>query len=224
MDIQSWLDQTVLPEQLPSPDEKRNAATNLQAKNHDQTLGRRRERKPSTSDSSLLEAQPQHRRTLLVAPQVALEKSAEASARSDESRSSTGSESSASSQPYARRPRRKTRLERYEPASKHVVERGTHTRRHRKGESSRQRRRKRKKVDNLGIGFVQGFQAKNISQDRLTVRATTIRQDFWVETDDWCSSSREKNWDCSARAGCQRLSRAVAVSTLCSAPAHGALV
>lgn len=217
MDIQRWLNETELPEQPPSPAKRRDPAPRLPVKEFDQApLGNRR-RKPSTSDSSLLESPPQIKKAQPLAPQKGSDEGADESACSDASRSSTSSESSTSSDPYARRPRRKTRIERYEPASKHIKERGTHSRRHRKGEPSRTKRKRKRKVDNVGIGTVQGFQAKNVSKDRLTVSSGThlARRG---SIDDWCSSSRQKNWDCSARAGRQHQSRAVVVSTLCSAP------
>jgi hypothetical protein len=179
MDIQRWLNDTELPEQPPSPAspaKKRDAAPNLPNQRPDKASGEKRRREPSTSDSSLLDAPPQRKKKQPAAPQAILEESSDGSASSDVSHSSTGSEGSASSQPYAHRPRRKTRLERYEPASKHVKEQGTHIRRYRKGEPSRAKRgRKRSRVDN--VGAVQTFQAKNISKDRLTV-STSIRRPF----------------------------------------------
>jgi hypothetical protein len=219
MDIQRWLDETVLPEQPPSPAAKKcHDASNLGVDMLNQTPRKKRRRRSSTSDSSLLKAPPQHTR-MPPARQATLKESADESVRSDASRSFTVSESSTSSQPYARKPRRKTRLERYEPVSKDGNERGTHTRRHRKGESGRKKRKhKPSKLDKPGTGIVQGFQAKNVSKDRLTVRSTTMHPASESGTDDWCSSSREKDWDCSARAGRRHRSRAVAVSTLCSAP------
>lgn len=207
----------MLPEQPPSDTKRQKEASNLLVGKLDQAPKEKRQRKSSTVDSSLLEAQPQRKRTP-PALQADLDGSVDESMCSDASHFSTSSESSPLSQPYARRPRRKTRLERYEPALMDVKEQGTHTRRRRKGESSRKKRKHNRKKDKLSTGIVQGFQAKNVSKDRLTVRSTTIRQASGNRTDDWCSSSREKNWDCSARAGHRRQSKAVAVSTLCSAP------
>lgn len=218
MDIQRWLDETALPERPPSPANKRNKAPALPAKKCKQPSKEKRRRKPSSSDSSLLDAPPQRKKPP-TAPQAAFGESANGSASSDASHPSGGSGSSTLSQRYARKPRRKTRPERYEPPSKDVKARGTHVRRYRKGESNKtMRKHKRRKAGNLGTAIVQGFHAKNVPKDRLTV-STTIRLASWRCTDDWCSSSRKKNWDCSARAGRRRQSRAVAVSPPLQRPA-----
>ncbi|KAF2682781.1 hypothetical protein K458DRAFT_390697 [Lentithecium fluviatile CBS 122367] len=170
MDIQRWLDDTVLPEQPPCLESKRSEVPKVPA-NRSQPPKKKRGRKRSTTDSSLLEAPPQREKMPPIAAQEVVEESAEENASSNASHTSSGSGSSMSSQPYARKPRRKTRPERYGPPSKDVKERGTHTRRHRKGESSKTKRKhKRKKADKPGTGIVQGFHAKNIPQDRLTLK------------------------------------------------------
>jgi hypothetical protein len=174
MDIQRWLDETVLPEQPPSPADNHRKAPTLPAKKSEHVPREKRRREPSTSDSSLLHIPPRRKQTPPT-PQAGVDQSVDSSASSDASHPSSGSGSSTSSHRYARKPRRKTRPERYEP----VKERGTHIHRHRKGESNQTRRRhKRKNVEKQGTGIVQGFHAKNVPRDRLTVGSTTIRPAF----------------------------------------------
>ncbi|KAF2634169.1 hypothetical protein P280DRAFT_414355 [Massarina eburnea CBS 473.64] len=144
MDIRKWLDETVLPHQPPSPIE--------------------RKRKACASDSSLLDAPPRRKPS----PSVEIEESPDESAESDASHPSSGT--SSPSQPYAPRPRRKTRPERYEPTAKDGKERGSHGRRHQKGESTQTKpKSRRKKVDKGSIG--QNFHAQNVPKDRLTLKS-----------------------------------------------------
>jgi hypothetical protein len=174
MDIQRWLDETILPERPTSPANKGKRNPVPLVKRPEQSSKGKRRRKPTTSDSSLLDTPPQRKITPPVVSHARFDEIADDSASSGASEPSSGSLSSMSSHHYARKPRRKTRPERYEPAPKDVKERGTHIRRHRKGESSKTKRRhKRKKVDQLGTGIVQAFHAKNVSRDRLTVGSTT---------------------------------------------------
>jgi hypothetical protein len=160
MDIRRWLDETVLPEQ---PIEVPPAPTST--KKPDRVPKKKRRR--SSSDSSFLEAASRRKKT----PPVRFEVAETASEASHTSRSG----SSSSDQPYARKPRRKTRPERYDPTSEH-----------RKGESSKKKRKtRRKKVDKKGSGRVQSFHAKNVPKDRLTARSTACS--FDLDADDWCS-------------------------------------
>ncbi|KAF2869443.1 hypothetical protein BDV95DRAFT_100711 [Massariosphaeria phaeospora] len=170
MDIRRWLDETVLPQQPPSPPEQRSLAPIPRREEPKQAPKQKSRRKRSTSDSSLLDAHPRRRKASPVEHKSDIEESADEDACSDASKSSSRSSgSSTSSQPYARRPRRKTRPERYEPTSKDIKERGTHLPRRGKGESKKTKRKsRRKKAEKPGAGMVQSFHAKNVPRDRLT--------------------------------------------------------
>ncbi|KAF2035910.1 hypothetical protein EK21DRAFT_53548 [Setomelanomma holmii] len=129
--------------------------------------------KRSKSDSSLLDPQPQSHRAPPARPNPPTEEPSDASACSETSHPSHGEsiESESSSQRYARKPRHKTRPDRYEPSSKHVGERRKHIHRSRKGESKKSRRKtKRKKGDKQDSGMSHVFNAKNVSKDRLTLK------------------------------------------------------
>lgn len=137
------------------------------------------------SDSSLLEMQPHAHRAPPKKAKRPTESSPNPSTHSDSSRPSRSNfaESESSSHRYARKPRRKTRLERYEP--KPDKERGKHVHRSRKDESKRTRRKsKRRKDEILGADVAQNFQAKNVSRDRLTVRSAVYAV-IDVHADDW---------------------------------------
>ncbi|KAH7087047.1 hypothetical protein FB567DRAFT_444090 [Paraphoma chrysanthemicola] len=126
----------------------------------------------SRSDSSLLEPQPQSHRAPLARPKPLTEQPSDTDAYSKVSCPSRGgsAESESSSQRYARKPRRKTRLERYEPSSK-KQERGKYVHHSRKGESKKSRRKsKRKKGEGPANGTADTFHAKNVSGDRLTLK------------------------------------------------------
>jgi hypothetical protein len=175
----------------------------------------------SKSDSSLLDPQPLRR-----APprkhKLSNEKSGEesASGASQPQDESTGSE--ASSHRYARKPRRKTRPDRYEPSPERNKARGKHIHASRKSESKKTRRKsKRKKEEPGGIG--QTFQAKNVTRDRLTVRAAVYAVTGAVLMIIGCRLSRENKWVCSTRERHQRRSRVMVVScNSCGHPSFGA--
>jgi hypothetical protein len=162
MDIRKWLDETVQPKALGEPVEPREQA---------EPPKRRRQRKRSKSDSSFLAPAPipppsflRRRKSLPeIAQKPAIGRRTADDSASEAPQEATVSDSSTSSR-YARKPRRKTRPEHYEP--------GSHADRGRKGESKKTRRKsKRKKREQPGIGgIVQNFQAKNVSGDRLTVK------------------------------------------------------
>ncbi|KAF2001205.1 hypothetical protein P154DRAFT_619550 [Amniculicola lignicola CBS 123094] len=172
MDIRKWLEETALPEQPPSLPEQLGLPPFLHPKEPQQTARAQRRRKRSTSDSSLLEARPRRRETPPVVHTADIDSGSDESACSEGSHSADQSSgSSAASQRYARRSRRKTRLEHYEPAAKHVRERGKQGNRHRAAESKRTRRKaRRNKTDRQGVGLVQSFHAKNVPKDRLTLK------------------------------------------------------
>ncbi|KAF2118552.1 hypothetical protein BDV96DRAFT_643794 [Lophiotrema nucula] len=180
MDIRKWLNETVLPEQPPTLPEHLGLAPFLRVKEVEQQE-RRPPRKRNTSDSSLLEARPRRRKThvheeLQVDHAAPIERESDivddSASGSCCSNASSRCTSSQLSQPHARKPRRKTRPERYEPApAKGVKERGTHVHHRRKGESIKTKRKsRRKKADKPGIGLVQSFHAKNVHGDRLTLK------------------------------------------------------
>ncbi|KAH7076838.1 hypothetical protein BKA63DRAFT_291321 [Paraphoma chrysanthemicola] len=172
MDIGKWLDETEDAEQSLNPP---------RPPGHD-FLRRVGKPKPmfrqkgtptrSRSDSSLLEPQPQSHRAPPAHPKPLTEQPSDADAYSKVSCPSRGdsAESESSSQRYARKPRRKTRLERYEPTSK-KQERGKYVHHSRKGESTKSKRKsKRMKGEGPANGMANTFHAKNVSGDRLTLK------------------------------------------------------
>ena len=168
MDIQKWLDETVLPEQPPSPPDHGSLPPLFQSREIGQTHREKRRRERSMSDSSLLDIRPQRRRASPIEDVADVEKNACSEASHPASQSSR---SSKSSKKYARRPRHKTRPDRYEATANEIKKRGTHTHRLRKGETKKTKRKsKSKNAEKLGTGIIQSFQAKNVPSDRLTVR------------------------------------------------------
>ncbi|KAF2855415.1 hypothetical protein T440DRAFT_385369 [Plenodomus tracheiphilus IPT5] len=174
MDIRKWLDETTLPEQ----------ATHLQAvpiaesprrrlNGHEQVSNRKHIPKRSRADSSLLEPSPPRRTTSTRQRKLPTEGGTDESAHGDDPGGvrSESSRCSRSSGRYARRPRRKTRPDRYEPSSKVTGERSKHVYRSRATESKRTRRKtKRNKEQGRGSGISHDFHAKNVSGDRLTLK------------------------------------------------------
>jgi len=188
MDIQEWLDKTVLPQQPPSPLEPCSETHPPYVEPIGHASHQRHRRRRPTSDSSLLEALPPRKKAAPVESEHRLGADADESAESDASHPAAHTESSASSRPYRRRPRRKTRPDRYDPVPKHVQKRGKHTQRLSKGESKRTKRRSRRSnVDKPDSAIVQGFHAKNVPQDRLTVRSATTNMACWWCTNYWRS-------------------------------------
>ncbi|KAF1975864.1 hypothetical protein BU23DRAFT_529815 [Bimuria novae-zelandiae CBS 107.79] len=172
MDIHKWLNETVLPQQPPSPHNRGVEHHALRLEQAERDSREKRKRKQSTSDSSLLDDPPQRKKVVLPERGNTVEEDAYEGTRTDASHPTSCSESSASTDPYKRKPRRKTRLERYEPVPPaHAKKRGTHTQRHKKGESKKIRRMsRRKKADKQGSGIVPSFQANNVATDRLTLK------------------------------------------------------
>ena len=176
MDIQEWLDKTALPRQPSSLPDQFEPSAPLTAKETEKKRRERRRRRYSTSDSSLLDMCPTHKK----APPVEYELGAEGNVCSSASHSEGHSEgisgsSSISNQMYARQPRRKTRLGRYNPSTRDGRERGKHAHWRRKGESKKRKRKsKPKKGVKPGGGIIQSFHAKNVPSDRLTVRCLLI--------------------------------------------------
>ncbi|KAF2132594.1 hypothetical protein P153DRAFT_284270 [Dothidotthia symphoricarpi CBS 119687] len=153
MDIRRWLDETVQPDPLPTKSKRR--------------------RKRSKSDSSLLDPPSQRKKTPPNKRRSPIEGSVSEDTDSDVPKCtrSDSLESSASSQRYARKPRRKTRPERYEHPLNNCKEQRKLTNGNRKDEAKRSKRKtKGKKSKKSGGGIVQSFQAKNVSGDRLTLK------------------------------------------------------
>ncbi|EDU50896.1 predicted protein [Pyrenophora tritici-repentis Pt-1C-BFP] len=129
MDIQKWLDETVQPDAPPGSSKRKVS------------------RKRSRSDSSLIDPHPPS-----PCPQQV-----DSDGGTNEALHATLSNCSTDSR-YARKPRRKTRPEHYEP--------GAHAPPLQKGKSKKTRRKKSKALP----GMVQNFQANNFSGDRLTLK------------------------------------------------------
>jgi hypothetical protein len=185
MDIQRWLNETVQAE----PPLKRSSASGpdfVQLPEKARPgLKDKRARKRTKSDSSLLVPRP-HLHTAPKDPELPSGQGSGESVYSEASHTSrrSSARSELSSQPYARKPRRKTRPECYQP--KQPKERGQHIHQSRRDKSTRSRRKsKGKKAEKLDSGIAQTFHAKNVSGDRLTVRAVghaviCDQADYWV--------------------------------------------
>lgn len=169
----------MLPQQPPSPLGRRQDCDGPEPER-----GHREQRRQAraTSDSSLLDAPPQRKQVSPSERAALVQDMADETNRPAATYPTSRSESSASSEPYRRKPRRKTRPERYGPAPKDAKERGPDTQQPRKGESKKTRRRPRRmKANKSGSGIVQSFQANNVRKDRLTVRVTPLSLSSW-----WC--------------------------------------
>lgn len=174
MDIRKWLaetDQAVHPEQ-PAVE------SFLLPKQPDSAPHARRRRKRASTDSSLLEIpSPQPRRKGVPAVERNYRDVRDATDRSHSDgshylRSSESVSDSTTSQRYARKPRRKMRLDRHEVAmTKRGKEQRANSHSNRKRESRKSKHRsRRKKIEKTHSGIGQEFYAKNVSKDRLTVR------------------------------------------------------
>lgn len=194
MDIRRWLAETVerAPATFPPRSSERlDARTALHCEQPKYGSSSKRPRKRPKSDSSLLDPEPLPVKTRANQRKPSGKSATDDCAytgNSDPTRSEI-SLVSISSHRYERRPRRKTRPERYEPSSKVIDKRPKHAHRDRNREPNRRRdepRSSRKKGDNPGSGIGQTFRAKHVSGDRLTVRAA-IYAVTWRHTDDWPS-------------------------------------
>lgn len=177
MDVRKWLDETVQPDLLPVPPEQLDFESFVCPKMPDPVATGKRRRKRSKSDSSLLDPPPRRSKTRVNEHKPSTRESVSEGTNSKASNSirSCSSKSIVSSQRYARKPRHKTRPERYERPSKDVKEPRKHAHRGQKNEVKNSRRKaKRKKGAISGSGILQNFHTKNVSGDRLTVR-TIIR-------------------------------------------------
>ena len=177
MDINKWLESTILPQQESSLPEKLGLPPFLHPKENYKALlastdKQPRKRRHTTSDSSFLETR-QHYQTSPIEHEVEIDNKPNDKLPTNASSSSdrSSSVSDTSDHPYGRKPRHKTRPDIYEPKSDQVKERGMQKHRRGKGESKKTKgKSRRKKTEKLGIGLVQSFHAKNVPKDRLTVR------------------------------------------------------
>jgi len=177
MDINKWLESTVLPQQEPSLPEQLGLPPFLHPKENYKALlastdKQPRKRRHTTSDSSFLETR-QHNQTSPIEHEVEIDNKSNDKLLTDASSSSDRSSlvGYASGHPYGRKPRHKTRPDIYEPKSDQVKERGMQRHRRGKGESKKTKgKSRRKKTEKPGIGLVQSFHARNVPKGRLTVR------------------------------------------------------
>jgi hypothetical protein len=178
MDIQAWLNDTVEAEAPEVP--VQTAACNFFSRPEQPkpVFQEKRAQKRCRSDSSLLVPQSHSQIVPPHEPDTPTEY---------DPAGSVGDEPS--SERYVRRPRRKTRPERYEP--KQNRGRGKYVHQSRKDESKKTRRTSRcKKEEKVEGGVGQSFHAKNVSRDRLTVRATGHAV-VCTDTDDWMVAEAE---------------------------------
>ena len=154
----------------------------------DHVCRRKHTRKRRTSDSSVLAPASLQHNTTTNKRKPLTHSGADSSTYSQASHAtcSEASTGSTSTQKYTRRPRRKTRPERYDPSAKVVHERGHHAHRSQKRESKKVRRKSKRDRVQKPASVVQCFHAKNVARDRLTVRAA-MNVVMWSCTDDWLS-------------------------------------
>lgn len=172
MDIHRWLEETAEAEAPEKPAETA-ATKSLRPPQQPRHVFRaKRARQRTESDSSILAPQPHPHKAPLEAPNPPAEDETNASACSEASGCSHNAttESDPSSHRYARRPRHKTRPECYEPKRSKESTKHVHPSRKNKSKKSesRSKNKRRKKADSSAG---QTFHAKNVSKDRLTVRA-----------------------------------------------------
>jgi len=175
MDIRKWLDEIVYPEH-PTSLQSLPLAKSPRQLPHPQPVTRVKPvRNQSRSDSSILELSSGQRRTTRKHRKPTT-RAGTAEGAHGEIPVHIGSESSHGSDPterYVRRPRRKTRPDRYDPSSK-IAARDTYVHQSRKDESNQLHRpSKRRRKANMGGGIGHDFRASNVSGHRLTVRAAT---------------------------------------------------
>ncbi|KAI9695632.1 MAG: hypothetical protein M1820_008479 [Bogoriella megaspora] len=172
MDINQWLRNTSAADEdrlaqrvgIPSFLQRANRETPSSPPKHK----RRRERSP-TRASSLLEAAVPPPQDASNAHQPLPLRDLEEQLQGGDSHVSHQRSSSISSGAYKRRPRRKTRADRYNAAPKSHEKRCPSLQGEDRDGGSRKRKRRRR-VEKPGVGVVQTFQAKNIVKDRLTFK------------------------------------------------------
>ncbi|KAL6712042.1 hypothetical protein ACN47E_003085 [Coniothyrium glycines] len=174
MDIRQWLGQIVQPDapetlstQIVADDPAHyHVSLNLSKLKRRHSRGR--------SDSSLLDVAPQRQTQQNSTAKLYTAHAATASqySKTPQRTRSESPTASLSSAPFERKARRKTRPERYDPSTKPLKESVKHVHQGRKGGESRRstRKSKRHKGDKSGNAILQGFQAKNVTGDRLTLK------------------------------------------------------
>jgi len=179
MDISKWLEGTAGSDHL-NPTLQVQLPALLRAENEVEYMGsdRHKRRRRARTDSSLIApnditvptAPVTHRRK---SESYADETAPDVQTSSSESKSeSNGTEPS---QRYERRPRRKTRPDRYEPKPDKDKKRKKLS--HKEKETSqRHRKSRRKRRDKLRADPGQSFHADNVPQERLTVSLTCLRR------------------------------------------------
>jgi hypothetical protein len=182
MDIRKWLAEI----ESPVPSEQSDVEPFLLSKQTGSVLDARRRWKRSSSDSSVLKApSPQPRRKSAttterdhcnaIETKETKETITEAHSNTFYSTRSDSIKQITASQHYTRKPRRKTRPDKYEAGLKKVEGQDDSQRPSRKSESKRSRRKpKRKKDDRTHNGVGHDFQARNVSRNRLTVSVLHI--------------------------------------------------
>jgi hypothetical protein len=172
MDIRNWLRETVQPKPVFRQDFEP-----FRSK-HIDSASPRKHRVHGTSDSSLLDVPHRQASVLSNKGNRPNERNANEHAESDDSQSSysNAAGTDSSRQRYARRPRYKTRPERYDPSHKATGEQKKNAHHGKRDESNKSRHKpKRRKTEKLGRGAIHDFRAKNVSKDRLTVRTVTCK-------------------------------------------------
>jgi hypothetical protein len=172
MDIAQWLQSTIEATQRPpslhcdrpgpavNSDEAHRRAHAVEPPS---ILSRRRSR---TSDSSIVELGPPHRH-------IGRENLTDSRARDRERAVSPEVEVDETPDPYKRKPRRKTRPDRYETKAKEPKRRGEKRRGKKDGIERKGRKTSTKKSkDKAESALVSNYHAKNVPRDRLTVRLT----------------------------------------------------
>lgn len=184
MDIRKWLDQVEDGDAAPVQMTRRGDQKHSQHKKRLNVATDTGQQKRHRSDSSLLEPRPALQQEAPRRTKQATEESVD-NCSSDHAPTHTNTDSESQNQPYARRARRKTRPDRYDPYPKKSKEAEPGTHRRKKGESKRSRRKtKNKKDEKSGNVLAQSFHAKNVSGDRLTVRAD-VHAAVYSLADDW---------------------------------------
>lgn len=174
MDIDQWLQNTSAPEgeglaaRLGIPSFLQRANPEPVSPRH-----KRKRRRPSR-DSSLLEDPVSRQDDAQTNSQAALQETSSCGGQSETSENSAFVSVSAtpSTEPYRRRSRRKTRVDRYDPKPENSRKRRPGKSKTRKETKTRKQARRNK--EKHGIGHVHTFHAKNVARDRLTVRQSGI--------------------------------------------------
>lgn len=177
MDITAWLEGTTHREPPPQPDQVDNPLTF--ERQEDKPNGRRyrgRKRKRASSDSSIIAPVPDRHHVGTAARGTShncaesRKGSSISSRRSRGLRSTHSAHSHIHAKPYERRPRHKTKHDRYEPKPK-LLKKDRNLRSEKKSDSKRRRSRRSDGLQTTGL--IQSFQLKDRPKNsRLTVRRT----------------------------------------------------